>query len=99
MSRETIEIHNGGPAGRTVRVDAEKYNDARKAYLAVLPTEPPGLSYEEIRGGVLPMLSSSLFPNGETVGWWIKAVQLDLEANGNVGRTSAKPLRWFKRGD
>jgi hypothetical protein len=37
----------------------------------------------------------TLFPDRGKVGWWMKSVQLDLEAKGVIGRdTSAKPLRW-----
>lgn len=31
---------------------------------------------------------------GTTQGWWIKTVQLDAEARGEVSRDGGKPLRW-----
>jgi hypothetical protein len=32
----------------------------------------------------------------EKAGWWIKTVQLDLEAKGFISRTQMKPLHWFR---
>jgi hypothetical protein len=45
---------------------------------------------------VLPHLPDDLFPEGATVGWWAKTVQLDLEAKGIVIRKATKPLRWHQ---
>jgi hypothetical protein len=40
-------------------------------------------------------LPEDLFPGGAKAGWWVKCVQLDLEAKGLVVRDrAAKPLRW-----
>jgi hypothetical protein len=40
-------------------------------------------------------LPQDLWPNGEKSGWWMKTVQLDLEAKGLVVRdTRARPTRW-----
>jgi hypothetical protein len=38
-------------------------------------------------------LPESTFP-GTTTSWWMKTVQLDLEAKGLVVRDGGKPLRW-----
>ena len=40
-------------------------------------------------------LPDELFPGGKTSGWWLKTVQLDLEAKGLVTRSDTRPLRWF----
>jgi hypothetical protein len=99
MTKDTwnkIEIENVISPGRVVRVDADKYNAMRRAFLKVLPMAPPGLTAEEIREGVLPLLPEDLFPGGAKAGWWKKAVQLDLEAKGVVARAATKPLRWHK---
>lgn len=45
---------------------------------------------------LLPRLSAMHFPGGDKAGWWLKAVHLDLEARGVIGRTS-KPVHLFKR--
>lgn len=95
-SRKT-EIENVMNPGHTYRVDADKYEAMRRAFLKILPTKPPGLTAAEIGTEVLAHLPDDLFPQGAKAGWWKKAVQLDLEAKGIVARENTKPLRWYKR--
>lgn len=75
------------------RVDRSKYQAMRAALLAVLPDTPPGLSVAEAKAELLPLLPDDLFPEGAKAGWWLKAVQLDLEAKGLIQRVAGKPLR------
>ena len=42
---------------------------------------------------VLEHLPQDLFPGGAKSGWWMKAVQLDLEAKGIVRREKTTPIR------
>lgn len=93
---QKIEIENVLSPGHIVRVDADKYNAMKRAFLKVLPKTPPGLTAAEIQDAVLPHLPESLFPQGAKAGWWKKAVQLDLEAKGVIAREESKPLRWRK---
>lgn len=80
--------------GRTTQVDAEKYQAMRKAMLACLPTSAEGLTVAELKALLLPRLPQTSFPGGEKAGWWLKCVQLDLEAKGLVRRVAgSKPLR------
>jgi len=81
--------------GRVKNVDADKYEDMRQAMLASLPVGPPGITSAELKRLILPRLSSMLFPGGEKAGWWLKGVQLDLEAKKLVGRSATAPLRFF----
>lgn len=90
---DKIGIENLNSPGRIMRVDAIKYEVMKTAVLAVVPTTPPGLTVAEIKQRVLPRLSDDLFPGGASVGWWLKGVQLDLEAKKIVARTDTKPLR------
>lgn len=92
-----IEIQNVLSPKHIVRVDADKYEAMKKAFLKVLPKKPPGLTAVEIGAAILPYLPDNLFPGGAKAGWWMKAVQLDLEAKGSVAREVSKPLRWHKR--
>ena len=92
-----ITIENVASPGRTYRVDRAKYMAMREALMAVLPAEPPGLTVAEARSALLGCLSPDLFPGGGKAGWWMKAVQLDLEAKGTIGRGSGRPLRLFRR--
>jgi len=42
-----------------------------------------------------PHLPATLFPRGAKAEWWLKSVQLNLEAKGIVVRDpKLKPLRW-----
>ena len=93
---DKIEVQNVGQPGKTYRVDAAKYAEMRKAVLAVTPTEPPGLTPAQIIQAVKPHLDPTLFPGGETAGWWVKCVQLDLEAKGLLKRTPRAPVRLYR---
>ena len=67
-----------------------------KAVLAIVPTEPPGMTPAEIIAAVKPHLTEALFPGGETAGWWVKCVQLDLEAKGILKRGTKGPVRVWR---
>ncbi|WP_269932724.1 DUF6958 family protein [Aminobacter sp. HY435] len=90
---DKIEIRNVISPGHVVRVDKAKYTAMRDALLAVLPAKAPGLTVADAKASVLPLLPEALFPGGEKAGWWLKAAQLDLEAQGIVRREPTKPLR------
>ncbi len=94
-----IEIESVTSPHHTQRVDRGKYTDMRKALMKVLPTEGPGMTVADAKAALLPHLSSDLFPGGEKAGWWLKAVQLDLEAKGIIRRGSTKPVCLFRHGD
>ena len=94
---DKIEVQNVGQPGKTYRVDAAKYTNMRQAVLAVTPPEPPGLTPTEIIDAVKPHLSETLFPGGETAGWWVKCVQLDLEAKGVLKRGVKRSVRVWRQ--
>lgn len=97
MADEKITVENVNTPGRTERVNAAKYRAMHAAMMSVLPAEAPGLTAAEIRDAVKPHLPDDLFPGGKTAGWWVKCVQLDLEAKGIVQRHRTRPLRFSKR--
>lgn len=90
---ERIEIENVLQPGKTYRVDAQKFAAMRDAVLAELPGEQPGLTPAELKARVLERLPESLFPGGDKAGWWMKAVQLDLEAKRMIARAPTAPVR------
>lgn len=90
---EKIEVENFTSPGSVTRVDKAKYEAMKRALLKVLPGRAPGLTVAEAKEKLLPFLDEALFPGGEKAGWWLKAVQLDLEAKGVVQRENSKPLR------
>jgi hypothetical protein len=83
---QRVEVENINVPGRISQVDAEKYEVMRGILLSVLPRERPGFSQAEMHTAVLPHLPRNLWPNGAKSMWWVKAVQLDLEAKGLVVR-------------
>ena len=94
---DKIEIENVGQPGKTYRVDATKFGAMREAVLKVLPDKAPGMAVADLVAAVKPHLPQDLFPNGEKAGWWVKAVQLDLEAKQVIARTPS-PVRLYKSG-
>lgn len=93
---ERIEIENVLQPGKTYRVDAEKFAAMRGAVLAELPSEQPGLTPAELKARVLGRLPDSLFPGGDKAGWWMKAVQLDLETKRVIARAPTAPVRLYR---
>ncbi|SEN05272.1 hypothetical protein SAMN04488003_108109 [Loktanella fryxellensis] len=87
-----VAVGNPNTPGKTTQVDAAKYEDMRAAMLAVTSSAP--LTAAQIKAGVLPHLSPDLFPAGQTAGWWLKCVQLDLEVKQILQRHPTTPLTW-----
>lgn len=90
---DRIEIESITSPHHVQRVNRAKYMAMREALLPVLPEAPPGITVAEAKAALLKKLSPDLFPGGEKAGWWLKAVQLDLEAKGVIARGTAKPVR------
>lgn len=93
-----IEIENVSQPGKTYRVDAAKFAAMKAAVLSVVPTSPPGMTPAELIAAVRPGLPQDLFPGGDTAGWWVKAVQLDLEAKAILKRAPKPPVRLHRIG-
>ncbi len=95
MPDDMVTVLNVNHPGAENRVSAAKYAAMKAAYLGVLPIEEPGLTHAEAKAALLPRLPEELFPGGATAGWWMKTVQLDLEARGKIAR-AGKPLRFHR---
>jgi hypothetical protein len=93
---EKIEIQNINVPGRTERVDRTKYLAMREALLAALPDKAPGLTVAQAQEALLPFLSETDFPERQKAGWWMKAVQLDLEAKGVIKRAPQRPVQLYR---
>lgn len=96
MVGDKIEVENVNTPGRVTRVDRAKYEAMKAAFLTVLPHGAPGLSAADALAALKPHLPEALFPGGATSGWWMKTVQLDLEAKQLVSRAQTKPLTFFR---
>ena len=88
-----IQIQNVMSPNHVQNVDRVKYEAMRTALLAVVPSASPGVTVADAKTRLLPLLPNALYPGGSKAGWWLKAVQLDLEAKGVLVREPSKPLR------
>lgn len=96
MTDDMIAVENPNSPGKTTRVNRAKYTAMRAALLAVLPAAPPGMTVPAAKAALLPHLPQDLFPMGETAGWWLKCVQLDLEAKGEIKRGPKSPVQLYR---
>ncbi len=97
LRTETIEVQNVNHPSHVERVNREKYLAMREVLLRILPAHTPGLTQKEMTESATAEAPAALWPGGAKVAWWVKTVQLDLEAKGLVVRdNNAKPLRWRK---
>lgn len=93
---ERISVENVNFPGKSRLVDAANYQAMRRTLLKVLPPRTPGFTYDEMSRAVLPRLPADLFPGGAKAGWWMKTVQLDLEAKKIIAREKTRPLQWHR---
>lgn len=96
MPDDKIEVQNVTSPHHLTRVDRAKYMAMRKALMQVLPGGAPGIRVADAKAALLPHLDQALFPGGDKAGWWLKCVQLDLEAKGVIARAEKPPVRLFK---
>jgi hypothetical protein len=92
-TEDKIEVQNFTSPGHVYRVDRTKYEAMKAALLQAVAPGATGITVAQAKAGVLPLLPEALFPGGAKAGWWLKAVQLDLEAKGVIVREPTKPLR------
>jgi len=77
-----------------ILIDREKYDLVRQAILGILPDAENGMTWIELTELIGPLLPERLFRHMGTVRWYTRAVQLDLEAQGEIMRIpDSKPLR------
>ncbi|WP_439615723.1 DUF6958 family protein [Shinella sp.] len=93
---DKIGVENINTPGRTERLDRTKYMAMRAALLAALPDIAPGMTVAQAQDALLPHLSETDFPERQKAGWWMKAVQLDLEAKGIIKRAPKRPVQLYR---
>ena len=91
-----IAVENVNHPGQSRAVDAVNYKAMRRTLLSVLPRSDPGFTQPEMLRAVLAHLPVDRFPGGAKAGWWLKTVQLDLEAKRIIAREKTRPLRWHR---
>lgn len=89
----SIQARNVNHPEHRENLKEEKYTVIREAMLAVLPEHDSGqsMAFTELENQVRAYLEAnnvpmSLFPKAGSVRWYTKAVQLDLEARGEIER-------------
>jgi hypothetical protein len=92
-----IAVQTPNVPGYISTVDAGMYEAMKGALLKALPQQAPGLTQAEMLAALIPHLPADRFPGGAKAGWWMKCVQLDLEAKGILVREQTKPLRWHQQ--
>lgn len=97
----TIKARNVNHPQHRENLKADKYKVIREAMLASLPDEA-WMPFSELEDKVRVWLDDAdvpkaLFPKPGSVRWYCKAVQLDLEARGEIERQAKKsPLHLRK---
>lgn len=92
---DMIVVENVNTPGKTSRVNAAKYHAVSQAMLSVMAQTAPGQTFADLKTATLTQLPDDMFPQGDKLSWWMKSVQLDLEAKGLIKRAPTKPLRFF----
>ena len=97
----SIQARNVNHPEHRENLKEEKYTVIREAILTVLPAQD-WMSFAEMEDAVRARLKdkrvpAQLFPKPGSVRWYCKAVQLDLEARGEIERQPKKsPLHLRK---
>jgi len=94
--RKMVVVRNVNVPAYRGRLDAVKYEAMRETMMKVLPRNAPGLTQQEMWDAVVRAAPKEHFPTRGKAGWWMKGVQLDLEAKKIVVREKTKPLRWHR---
>jgi hypothetical protein len=89
-----IQLRNPDPKKKGARIPRDQYAIARKAALASLPAKAPGITLTAFRAKMAKRLRDA---NGwdatKSASWYTMAVKLDLEARGEIKRSSGTPQR------
>jgi hypothetical protein len=96
MADKMSILENIHRPGKTYQRNAAKVAAVERSMLMVLPMGPPGLGWAQLKPLVCDHLPEELFPGGAKVGWWMKSVQLDLEAKGKIARSATSPLHFWR---
>ena len=97
-ANEMIEIESVTSPDWSGRVNRAKFMAVLEALLPVRPTDAPVMTVAEAKAALLPNLSEALFPGGDKIGWWLKAVQLDQESKSVIARGGKGLVRLYRIG-
>jgi hypothetical protein len=94
LSEDMVTVENLKTSGKTTQLNAVKYHEVRDAMLRAMTKDAPSLTIAEIKFAAPKHLPENMFPGGDKLDCWQKAVQLDFEAKGVIKRATTKPLRF-----
>ncbi len=94
MDEEMVEVFNVNIPGVSSRVRKDKYEEVKRVLWTYMPETPPGLTQDEMARLVVEKVSREIFEDAAKAPWWMKTVQLDLEAREVLIREKTRPTRW-----
>ena len=91
---ERIQLRNPVAGKKGARIPRDQYVIARRAALATLPANAPGMTLTAFRTKMASRLVRAKgWDRSLSASWYTMAVKLDLEARGEIKRTGATPQR------
>jgi hypothetical protein len=104
---ERVQAQNVNHPGYTEPLNRTKYELIREVMLECLPTadERDGMLFNDLEAEVKVLLAdrdlpAEMFPKAGSVRWYLKTVQLDLEARGEIERVpGVSPIRLLRTGE
>jgi len=91
---DKIVVENINVPGSNNNVNKVKYLAMRKVLLSVVLKNNIGITQKQMLDLIQPYLPQDLWPSDAKSGWWMKTVQLDLEAKNIIRGNPTKPLTW-----
>ena len=76
------------PGKRPVNITRWKYEAVRRAILAAVPEQEPGIPFKELSAQVGARLKPGERERLGSIGWYTTSVKLDLEVRGEIRRVA-----------
>jgi L-asparaginase II len=93
-SAARIQLRNPIAGKKGGRIPRGQYVIARRAALATLPAKAPGMTLGDFRAKMAKrLLRAKGWDPSLSASWYTMAVKLDLEARGEIKRSSGSPQR------
>lgn len=92
-----MRTKNVNKGSRGFAVTQEKYEIIRKAIMESVSGAAAGVTFKELVASVASRVPTSLFPKKNSVSWYTKVVQLDLEARGWLERAPGQAPQRLRR--
>ena len=88
----TVRLRNPDRTKKMPRMPKDRYAIARRAALALLPRNAPGITLAEFLDGMTKRLPKAKgWDRALSASWYAMAIKLDLEARGEIKRINTRP--------